>query len=69
MALTLDAAKLWGAAGIAAAVAWALRAPVSSMWVVFAAAIILSGYGAVYLGIGYLFGFKQLVRRKRPTGP
>jgi peptidoglycan biosynthesis protein MviN/MurJ (putative lipid II flippase) len=64
-------ARLWLAAVIAAAVAWAIKLGLHPQRPLIAAVLILVPYGAVYLGCTEVFGVEQargivkrLLRRK-----
>jgi hypothetical protein len=59
-------AKLWGAAVIAAAVAWGVKLTMHPQRPVIGGLLILVPYGAVYLGCTALMGIEQaggLMRR------
>lgn len=56
---TLEFAKLWGSAIIAAAAAWAIKIALHPGRPRVAAVLILIPYGAVYLGITALLGLNQ----------
>jgi putative peptidoglycan lipid II flippase len=65
-------AKLWGAAAVAAAAAWSLRAAVSPSHPVLAALVLLSVYGGVYFLITDRLGIPEagtVLRRLRPRQP
>jgi putative peptidoglycan lipid II flippase len=65
-------AKLWGAAAVAAAAAWSLRAAVSPRHPVLAALVLLTVYGGVYFLITDRLGIPEagtVLRRLRPRQP
>ena len=52
-------AKLWSAAGAAAATGWAIKLAIGHRNPILAAALILGPYGAVYFGLTAAFGLEQ----------
>jgi putative peptidoglycan lipid II flippase len=64
--------RLWGAAGLAAAAAWALRPVVTPSHPVLAALLLLGVYGGVYFLITARLGIPEaaaVIRRLRPREP
>jgi len=65
-------ARLWSAAGLAAAAAWALRPVITPTHPVLAALLLLSVYGGVYFLITDRLGIPEaaaVIRRLRPRDP
>jgi putative peptidoglycan lipid II flippase len=56
---SLDFAKLWGSAILAAAAAWTIKIALHPVRPRVAAALILVPYGAIYLGLAGLLGLNQ----------
>jgi putative peptidoglycan lipid II flippase len=52
-------AKLWSAAGVAAAAGWAVKLAIGEQNPILAAALILGMYAAVYIGLTAAFGLEQ----------
>jgi putative peptidoglycan lipid II flippase len=62
------AAKLWIAAGLSAAAAWALRAPMAIYGPIESAMVILVVYGVLYFAITYGLGVEECAGTLRRIG-